>query len=83
VVVILRDLVRRYHGDLDKVLTAYHSGRGAVEQPGRFPLGPEGRGYIERAHGNPGYQKVIIEIHDATGASAVTAGSQIGLGGTP
>ena len=30
---ILRDLVRRYHGDLDKVLAAYHSGRGAVEDP--------------------------------------------------
>lgn len=81
--IILRDLVRRYHGDLDKVLLAYHSGRGAVENPGKFPIGPEGRGYIERAHGNPGYQKVIIEIHDATGASAVTAGTQIGLGGTP
>jgi hypothetical protein len=80
---ILRDLVRRYHGDIDKVLLAYHSGRGAVEQPGKFPIGPEGRGYLDRAHGMPGYQKVIIEIHDATGASAITAGSQIGLGGTP
>lgn len=80
---ILRDLVRRYHGDLDKVLAAYHSGRGAVEDPGKFPLGPEGRGYLNRAHGNPGYQKVIIEIHDATGGNPITASAQTGLGGTP
>jgi hypothetical protein len=79
--VILRDLVRRYHGDLDKVLVAYHSGPGAVDNPSKFPLGPEGRAYIQRAHANQGYQKVIIEIHDQTGASAVTAGSQIGQGG--
>jgi Transglycosylase SLT domain len=80
---ILRKLVAKYHGDIDKVLLAYHSGEGVVDNPARFPTGPEGRGYLDRAHANPGYQKVIVEIHDATGASAVTAGSQIGLGGTP
>lgn len=77
---ILRDLVKRYHGDVDKVLAAYNAGPGRVDRGG--PLPAETQGYIARAHANQGYQKVVIEVHDATGASSVTAASQIGAGGT-
>jgi len=79
--IILRDLVRRYHGDVDKVLAAYNSGPGRVDRGG--PLPEETRNYVSKAHGIQGYQKVVVEIHDTTGGSAVTSAAQVGLGGAP
>ncbi len=77
---ILKDSVRRYHGDPDKMILAYHR-PGAAS--GDVPMLPSDQAYVSHAHANPGYQKVVIEIHDATGGNPITAGAQVGLGGAP
>lgn len=63
--IILSRLVKRYHGNLDQVLAAYHSGPGAADT---MRLGPAGREYVEYAHKQSAFRQVQIEVNKAAGA---------------
>jgi hypothetical protein len=63
--IILAALVKRYHGNLDQVLAAYHSGPGAADT---MRLGPAGREYLAYAHKQNNFRQVQIEISKAPGA---------------
>jgi hypothetical protein len=65
--IILADLLKRYHGNLDRVLAAYHSGKARGDD---MKLGPYGRDYVAYARSVKGYDKVQVEINNNTGGNA-------------
>jgi hypothetical protein len=72
---VLADLVKQYHGNLDEVLVGYNASskvRNRFIASGDDPsvLPAETRRYLERAHAYDKETKVIVEIHNSTGANA-------------
>jgi len=78
---VLRDLVRRYHGNVDEVLAAYNAGPGRANRfrdagDNAATLPGETQGYLSRAHAMTGYN-AKVEITNNTGGNAVVSASQI------
>lgn len=74
---ILKDLVRRYHGNVDEILAAYNAGPGRADKfrasgdnPSVLPL--ETQGYLARAHHMRSHaERVKVEVNNNTGANVI------------
>jgi soluble lytic murein transglycosylase-like protein len=71
----LKDLFRRYPGDLRRVLAAYHAGERAVQQYGGIPPYPSTRRYVKRVmtfYGKPAASRKIYRYRTANGSILFT-----------
>jgi Transglycosylase SLT domain len=67
----LAQLVRKYHGDTDKILSAYNMGETQFDRvlAGKRSLPLETQKYVTGAHQMTGYAPTVITIEDVTGGS--------------
>lgn len=71
----LKDLFRRFPGDLRRVLAAYHAGEGAVQRYGGIPPYPSTRHYVKRViaiYGKPTAARKIYRYRTTNGSILFT-----------
>jgi hypothetical protein len=72
---ILGDLIKKYHGNTDQILTAYNAGPGRANKfrdaGGDVSVLPgETQKYVGRARGMSGYSSTVVTIENTTGGNA-------------
>lgn len=71
----LKDLIKRYNGNRNLVLSAYNAGQGAVDKHNGVPPYPETHNYLKRVEYKNPYIKtrtIIYRFYDENGRLCVT-----------